>query len=85
VEVLIQVPQAPYQPEPPTNPLKIAEVQEVISKLNPKKPSGYDLITGKILVEHIGSGSHIYRGQKYLFLVLDRHGQDLDTEWETPS
>jgi hypothetical protein len=31
--------------------LKRAEVQEVINSLNPKKSSGYDLITGKILQE----------------------------------
>jgi hypothetical protein len=31
--------------------MKRAEVQEVINSLNPKKSSGYDLITGKILKE----------------------------------
>jgi vaccinia related kinase len=30
------------------------------------------------LSQYLGSGSHIYRGKKYLFLVLERHGQDLD-------
>jgi hypothetical protein len=30
---------------------KKVEVQEVISSINPKKSSGYDLITGKILKE----------------------------------
>jgi hypothetical protein len=40
----------PYQLEPPVNRLKRAEVQEVNSQ-NPKKSSGYDLITGKILNE----------------------------------
>jgi hypothetical protein len=34
-----------------TNRLRRAEVQEVISSLNPKKSSGCDLITGKILKE----------------------------------
>jgi hypothetical protein len=38
-----------YSFEPPINRLKRAEVQEVINSLNPKKSSGYDLITGKIL------------------------------------
>jgi hypothetical protein len=33
------------------NHLKRAGVQEVINSLNPKKSSGYDLITGKILKE----------------------------------
>jgi hypothetical protein len=37
--------------EPPINRLKRAEVQEVINSLNPKKSSGYDLITGRILKE----------------------------------
>jgi hypothetical protein len=37
-----------YQLEPPINRLKRAEVQDVNS-LNPKKSSGYDLITLKIL------------------------------------
>jgi hypothetical protein len=35
----------------PINRLKIAEIQEVINSLNPKKSPGYDLITGKILKE----------------------------------
>jgi vaccinia related kinase len=26
---------------------------------------------------YMGSGSHVYRGEKYRFLVLERHGQDL--------
>jgi vaccinia related kinase len=30
------------------------------------------------LSQYLGSGSHIYRGKKYLFIVLERHGQDLD-------
>jgi hypothetical protein len=33
------------------NQLERAEVREVINSLNPKKSSGYDLITGKILKE----------------------------------
>jgi hypothetical protein len=40
-----------YQLEPPINRLKRAEVQEVINSLNPKRSSGYDIITGKILKE----------------------------------
>jgi hypothetical protein len=43
--------ETPYQLEPPIDRLKRAEVQEVINSLNPKKLSGYDLITGKILKE----------------------------------
>jgi hypothetical protein len=38
-----------YQLEPPINRLKRAEIQEVINSPNPKKSSGYNLITGKIL------------------------------------
>ncbi|PNF23470.1 Serine/threonine-protein kinase VRK1 [Cryptotermes secundus] len=30
------------------------------------------------LSHYIGSGSHVYRGQKYRFLVLERYGLDLD-------
>jgi vaccinia related kinase len=29
------------------------------------------------LSPYIGSGSHVYRGEKYRFLVLERFGQDL--------
>jgi hypothetical protein len=43
--------ESPYQLEQPINRLKRVEVQEVINSLNPKKSSGYDLITGKILKE----------------------------------
>jgi hypothetical protein len=39
------------QLKPPINRLEGAEVQEVINSLNPKKLSGYNLITGKILKE----------------------------------
>jgi hypothetical protein len=49
-ESLIQLLETPYQLEPPTNHLKRAEVQGVNS-LNPKKSSGYNLITSKILKE----------------------------------
>jgi hypothetical protein len=42
---------SPYQLEPPIKRLTSAAVQEVITSLNPKKVSGYDLITGKILKE----------------------------------
>jgi hypothetical protein len=47
----MQLLETPYQLEPPINCLKRAEVQEIISSLNPKKSSDYDLITGKILKE----------------------------------
>jgi hypothetical protein len=47
----LQLLETPYQLEPPINRLKRAEVQEVINSLNPKKSSGYDLITDKILKE----------------------------------
>jgi hypothetical protein len=50
-EALTQLLETAYQLEPPINRLKRAEVQEVINSLNPKKSSGYDLITGKILKE----------------------------------
>jgi hypothetical protein len=47
----LQLLETPYQPEPSINRLKRAEVKEVINSLNPKKSSGYDLTTGKILKE----------------------------------
>jgi hypothetical protein len=47
----MQLLETPYQLEPPINRLTRAEVQEIINSLNPKKSSGYDLITGKILKE----------------------------------
>jgi hypothetical protein len=50
-EALIQLLKTPFQLEPPINRLNRAEVQEVINSPNPKKLSGYDLITGKILKE----------------------------------
>jgi hypothetical protein len=50
-EALIQLLKTPYQLEPPINCLERAEVQEVINSINPKKSSGYDLLTGKILKE----------------------------------
>jgi hypothetical protein len=50
-EALIQLLESPYQLEPPIKRFKRAEVPEVISNLNPKKSSGYDLIIGKILEE----------------------------------
>jgi hypothetical protein len=50
-EALTQLLETPYQLEPLINRLKRAEVQDVINSLNPKKSSGYDLITGEILKE----------------------------------
>jgi hypothetical protein len=50
-EAVIHLLEIPYQLQPPINRLKIAEVQEVINSLNPEKPSGYYLITSKILKE----------------------------------
>jgi hypothetical protein len=50
-EELMQLLETPYQLQPPINRLKRALVQEVINSLNPKKSSGYDLITGKVLIE----------------------------------
>jgi hypothetical protein len=47
----MQLLETPYQLEPPIKRLKWAEVQEVINSLNPKKSSGYDLITVQILKE----------------------------------
>jgi hypothetical protein len=48
-EALTQLLETPYQLIPPINRFKRAEVREVINSLNPKKSSGYDFITGKIL------------------------------------
>jgi hypothetical protein len=48
-EALTQLLETPYQLEPPINRLKRTEVQEVINSLNPKKSSGYNLITGNTL------------------------------------
>jgi hypothetical protein len=50
-EALTQLQKIPYQLEPPINRLKKAEVQEIISSLNPTRSPGYDLITGQILKE----------------------------------
>jgi hypothetical protein len=50
-EALIQLLETPYQLEPPINRHKRTEAQEGINSLNPKKSSGYDLITGKLLKE----------------------------------
>jgi hypothetical protein len=50
-EALIQLLESPYQLEPPIKRIERAEVQEVISKVNPKISSGYNLIIGKILKE----------------------------------
>jgi hypothetical protein len=47
----MQLLKTPYQLEPPINHLKRAQVQEVINSLNPKKSTGYSLITGIILKE----------------------------------
>jgi hypothetical protein len=46
----MQLLETPYQLEPPINRLRRVEVQEVNS-LYPKKSSGYNLITGKDLIE----------------------------------
>jgi hypothetical protein len=54
-----------YQLKLPINRFKRAEVQEVMNSLNPKKSSGYDLITGKILKELP------IIGMKYLIQLLD--------------
>jgi hypothetical protein len=43
-EGLIQLLDMPYQQELPVNCIERAEVREVISSLNPKKLSGYNLI-----------------------------------------
>jgi hypothetical protein len=50
-EALIHYLETPYQHTPPVNRLKGAEVQEVISSLDRKKSSGYNLVTGNILKE----------------------------------
>jgi hypothetical protein len=48
-KALTQLLETPYQLEPPINSIKHTEVQAIISSLNPKKSSGYDLLTGHIL------------------------------------
>jgi hypothetical protein len=50
-EELIQLLKATYQLEPPINRLRRPEVQDAISSLNPRKPSGYNFIRVKILKE----------------------------------
>jgi hypothetical protein len=55
-EVLMQLLETRYQLEQPIYSLNRAEVQEVINSLNPKKSSGYDLITGKILEDLLITG-----------------------------
>jgi hypothetical protein len=50
-DTLIQLLEASYQLEPLINHLKRAGVHEVISSLNPKKPSSYHLIIGKVFKE----------------------------------
>jgi hypothetical protein len=65
-EALIQLLDTPYQLEPPINRLKRAEVQEVNNSLNPKKSSGYGIITGKILKE-----LPIIIGIKYLIQLFN--------------
>jgi hypothetical protein len=48
-EALFQLLGAPYQLKPTMKCFKIAEFQEVISNLNPRKPLGYNHIASKIL------------------------------------
>jgi hypothetical protein len=50
-EALIQLPETLYKLDRPLNSLKRAEVQEAINSINPKKSTGYGLITRKILKE----------------------------------
>jgi hypothetical protein len=51
-EALMQLLETPYRRTRTTNqPSQIAGVQDFINSLNPKKSSGYNLITGKILKE----------------------------------
>jgi hypothetical protein len=47
----LQILEIPYQLKQPINHLKRTEVQEVINSINPKKSSGYNPITSKILKE----------------------------------
>jgi hypothetical protein len=46
----------PYKPGPPIKRLTSAAVQEVMTSLNPKKASGHDTITCKILKELLPIG-----------------------------
>jgi hypothetical protein len=48
---LLESPRVPLPNRTANQTLQNAEVQEVVSNLNPKKSSCYDLITGKILKE----------------------------------
>jgi hypothetical protein len=60
-EALTQLLETPYQLEPPINHFKTDEVHGVINSLNPKKSSGYGLITGKFLSDvrcFLGGGNH---------------------------
>jgi hypothetical protein len=71
---IIQLVEVPYQLEPPIKGFKRAEVQNVIRSLNPKKSSGYDLITGKILKElHIIGMKHLI--QLFSAVVLNGYFQ----------
>jgi hypothetical protein len=63
---------APYQFEPPIKHFKRAEVQEVINKLNLKKSSGYNLITGKTFRELPIIGIK-YITQLFDTVLLDEH------------
>jgi hypothetical protein len=71
-ETLIQLLEAPYQLESSLNRLTSAAVREVITSLNPKKASGYDLITGKILKELLPIGIK-YLTQLFSAILLTRY------------
>jgi hypothetical protein len=71
-EALIQLLGSSYQHEPPTKCFEGAEVQEVISNLNPKNSSGYDLANGTIVKELSVIGI-IYLTQLFSVILLKGH------------
>jgi hypothetical protein len=75
---LIQLLEIPYKLEPPINSIKRDKAQEVVSSLNPKKSSGYDLVTGKILEELPIIGIK-YRTQLFNAVLLKGY---FPTQWK---
>jgi hypothetical protein len=71
-ETLIQLLEAPYQLKPPIKRLTSAAVQKFITSLYPKKASGHDLITGKILNELLPTGIK-YLTQLFSVILLTEY------------
>jgi hypothetical protein len=68
----LQILEIPYQLKPPVNRLKRTEVQEVINSINPKKSSGYNPISSKILKELPIIGIQ-YLTQSFNAVLLNGH------------